>query len=95
MSASRKYPWWVGPTGVVKCATCDAVKKLERQTNVAEQTTPPGRPWKYPVGWLIGVDGWFCCEEHVKNAVVVRGGMLGDVDKAGFVMDRILKGRPK
>jgi hypothetical protein len=99
MSATRKYPWWVGPTGVIKCATCDLIRKLERQSNPAEQTTPPGRPWKYPEGWLIGADGWFCCRDHVllgaPGKTVVAGGMLGDVDKAGFVMDRILKGRPK
>ena len=53
--------------GEVKCATCGKTQALEKQPNPKEQTIPPGAPWVYPKGWLVGADGWFCSLEHLRR----------------------------
>jgi hypothetical protein len=52
--------------GEVKCVTCGKTQALEKQSNPKKQTIPPGAPWVYPKGWLVGALGWYCCQAHVK-----------------------------
>ncbi len=61
----HKAPFRV-PSGVVVCVACKARQSLERQTDPKEQTIPPGPPWKFPAGWLVGPAGWYCCLDHVR-----------------------------